>query len=500
MRAALGAGLGRVVRQLLLEGLVLSALAGLLSLGVSWIALSMLRAYMPPELTRFVTGWEMVGLDGRLVLFTFVVSTLAAVIFSVLPALQAARVDLNDTLKQGGRGAASGGPGWRHGTFVVAEIAGALVLSVATTLSVSGASSLLYGHPGYEQTSVLNAAVSLPAATYATAAARRQFFDRAMEQVAGLPGVHAAALVNAVPSGLSNTSRSVMVEGEANLDTSDLPRADYRVVSARYFETLHIPVVQGRTFVPADGPDAPEVAVVSQSFARRFWPGADATGRRFRTAADGPWIEVVGVSGDVVHHWFNRRHYPTMYRPYAQDPPSVTSFVVRTAGDPLRFAAPVRDALAGLDPHLPLYSVHSLERLRQVNLTGLTYLVGIMTVLGGLAVLLACLGVYAVMAYGIGQQRRELAVRMALGAERRDILRLMVRRVGLLTTLGIAIGLVGAFGVGQLLAATLFGLVSADVFLYAAVALGLSIVAFLAGLLPVRGALSIAPATTLRGD
>jgi putative ABC transport system permease protein len=278
----------------------------------------------------------------------------------------------------------------------------------------------------------------------------------------------------------------------------DRPDVDYRVVTDGNFDALGIPLIQGRGFTAGDRADTQPVAIVSQAMARRHWPDSEPIGARIRFADNEPWLTVVGVCGDVIHHWFARRNYPTVYRPFAQGPTREMALVVRTSGDPNALAGPSRAAVRSVDSAQPVYEVASMRDNVRTLTVGLQYVGAVMFAFGGLALVLALIGIYGVMAYMVMQRTHEIGVRMALGATRRDVIRLTVRQTASITAIGVGLGTTLAVLLGRLIEAGLFGLTSTDPRLVAGLAIVLALAALTAGYVPARRAAALDPSQALR--
>jgi putative ABC transport system permease protein len=497
VRFALGASRGRVVRELLTEGVLLALIAVPPSLVFAAGCLHLIRISMPARIMRFVPGFDSLGVDLRLVGFTLALAVLTACIFALLPALQASRSHVSEALKEGGRTAT--GRQLLRRAIVVAEMSIALPLLVAAGLGVLGTHRFLNGPQGYNPDALLTMKLILPDRNYPDAAARRRFVEQALEALNALPGVERAAAINNPPASGSGGSRAIEIDGHPPADPRNLPRVEYRVTTAGYFDAMRIPIRRGREFTPADREDAAPVAIVSESMAAQYWPGEDPVGRRLKVR-DGAWITVVGVGGDVIHDWFNRRNVPTLYRPMVQVPSDYFGIVVRTAGDPAAAAGPVRQALLRLDPTQPVFELMTMRVQLHERTVGLQYLAAIMTVFGGLALLLAAVGLYAVIAYLVTQRRHEIGLRIALGASRRDVIRLTVGQALRLTLTGTAIGLALSAALSRLMEAGMLGIATSDARIVLGFAAVLIAVALLAGYVPARRAASIDPMTALRAE
>jgi putative ABC transport system permease protein len=498
LRLAIGASRARIVRQLLIESLLLGLVAVPGALLAAHAGLKVLVGYMPARIARFVPGWHDIDVDGRLLGFTIVLGLGTAVVFGLLPALQGSRPRLSDTLKEGGRGATSGRQRLRRG-LVVAEIALALPLLVSSGLSFVGVHRFLNGPQGFDPEHLLTLRAVLSEGRHQDAAAWRSFTTNSVERLAALPGVSTAAAVNITPAAGGNSSRPIEVEGSPNPDPDNPPFVDYRAGTPGVFEALQIPIIAGRPFSAGDRDGSALVAVVSESLAKRHWPGADPIGRRLRVA-NGDWLTVVGVCGDVIHNWFGRRNYPTLYRPYDQAPTSFAVFLLRTAGDPASLEADARTAMRAVDPLQPIFDVQTMREALKDRTIGLQYVAAIMGVFGGFALVLAVVGVYSVMAFLVSQRRHEIGVRIALGATPRDVLGLTVGQAGRLTLVGVVAGSLLALALGRLIETGLLGVASTDPRMIAGFAAVLVAAALAAGYIPARRAAATDPMVALRAE
>ena len=360
VRLALGSSRGRVVWESLLESALLTAIAVPLSLGVAYVLLAAMRAFMPARVIRFIVGWHRLGIDGPLLTMALACGAAAAVVFGVLPAIQLARSDVGETLKSEGRSNVSPGRQRVRRALVVAEVALALPLLVAATLSVSTVSRFLTGWQGYNPSDVLTMRVVLPLAQYPDVESRARFAAAVVERFGNLPGTRAVAASNMVPAIDTNATRAIEVAGQPVADPSSAPRVEYRAVTPQYFDVLRMPLLSGRAFADGDRSASEPVAIVSAAMALRFWPADSAIGQRVRIG-NGPWLRVVGVSGDVIQDWFDSRNEPTLYQPLAQAPIDTLTFSIRTVGDPLKVVAEARRAVARVDPMQPVYEMRTLK-------------------------------------------------------------------------------------------------------------------------------------------
>lgn len=501
VRTALGASRRRIVRELLVESLVLALAAVPLALGVAALGIHTIRVNMPGRLLRFVDGWQTMDIDGRVLAFTVAIAVMTALVFGLLPALRASRPPLAETLKDNGRGTTASRSRQRLRTaLVVAEVALALPLLVASGISTIGAWRYLNGPQGYDPDGLLIMRAILPEQKYADPESRRRFMNDLLPRLAQMPGVRAAAASNTLPAGNGSPQRALEVEGQAApADPANPVMIGYRTATPDLFSTLRVPLLEGRGFSEADKAGALEVAIISRSAADRHFAGSNPLGRRVRLN-NGPWITIVGVAGDVIHQWFNSRNAPTLYRPYAQAPTFNVALAVRAEGDLEALAAPSRAAVRSVDPAQPVFDQMPMRVALHERTIGLQYIAAIMGVFGGLALLLAVVGVYSVMAFVMAQRTHEIGVRIALGAARADVLRLTVGYAARMAGVGTVIGLALAAGVGRVMDATLQGVFAPDLRLPLAFAVVLMVAAMAAGYVPGRRATRIDPLIALRGD
>jgi putative ABC transport system permease protein len=514
VRVALGASRARVVRQLVTETVVLSLLASVVAIVCAHVALGVLRSSIPPEMARYVEGWNNVRLDVWVALLIPALAIAIGLLVALFPALTALRGASAAALKENDRGAVGSVPTLRgRQALVVAEIAFALAILVAAGLTVRSGTRLVSQPGGFDARRLLLLEVTLPERTYGAPAARRTFASALTTRLGAIPGVEGAAVANVLPAGGWSPASPVLVEDDLATggaaardrlaDPTRWPRAGYRSVSEGFFETLRIPLLRGRGFSTADREDGQRVAVVSAAFAARFWPGRDPVGRRVRLGdggSPGDWLTVVGVVADVsMYNWWDGIDYLALYVPLRQAPPAgVVHAVVRTAGEPTRVAAAARAALREVDPALPLDRVRTMRQAVADSGLGLSYVATLLAVCGGIALFLAVIGIYGLMAHTFAQRTREFGVRLALGAAPAAMLRLTLRRAAGLTAAGLAIGAPLAWALGRAMAAALRGVIAVDAATFAAAALALGAVSLASAYLPARRALRLDPAAILR--
>jgi putative ABC transport system permease protein len=315
-----------------------------------------------------------------------------------------------------------------------------------------------------------------------------------------MPGAQGAAAINIMPSAGNNSGRTIEIEGQPNQDPSNPPEVDYRVATSDVFSVLQVPILRGRGFTSADREDAQLVAVVTHSLAQRYFPDTDPIGRRIRIVADGQWVTVVGICGDVIQDWFARRNHPTLYRPFPQAPSRSMALLVRTNSEPTTVAADARAAIRAVDPAQAVFDLQPMRITLEQRTLGLQYIGAIMIFLGGIALALAVVGVYGVMAHMVTQRTHEIGVRMALGATRRDVLTLAVGQTAILTAIGVSVGIALSFALGRLIEAGLLGVTPSDPRIVGGLAAILVLAALAAGYLPARRAASIDPMVALRTE
>jgi putative ABC transport system permease protein len=498
IRLAMGAGRARIVRELLIESAMLGLLAVPGAMLAAWVGLDVLRGAMPAKIIRFLPGWNSLAIDMRSLAATGALAMVAAAVFGLVPALQAARPQLTDALKEGGRSATAGRGRHRlRRALVVAEIALALPLLVASALGASGAYRFLNGPQGYDPDGVLSMDAVLPSPRYADEDQRRRFTQAVVDRLHSIPGVESAAAINVRPSHVGNVARPIDIDGQPVADPSRRPEAGFRAATTELFDTLRIPIVRGRGFTSGDREDSQPIAVVSQSLAQRYWSGMDPIGQRLRIGS-GPWLTVVGVCGDVIQDWFLERSRATVYVPYAQSPTGNLALLLRTRGDPTTVASQARAAVRVVDPSQPVFDVMTMREALRDRTVGLRFIAGVMAVFGGLALVLAIIGTYSVMAYFVTQRTHEIGIRIALGATPGDVLRLTVTHSGRLTAIGVLVGTGLALVLGRLIDAGLIGSASTDGRMILIVAVVLACAGLAAGYIPARRAAAIDPIAALR--
>ncbi|HEX2095286.1 MAG TPA: ABC transporter permease [Longimicrobiaceae bacterium] len=499
VRLAMGAGRARLVRQLLTESLLLALLGGAAGVVLAVWGLDALGAMIPATLLRYVPQMAHLGIDGAVLGYTLLLSFGTGILFGLVPALQASRPDLASTLKEGDRGSAGVRRGRLRSTLVVSEVALALVLVTATGLMVKSFLRQLSANPGFRPERSLVFWLNLPEARYREGERIVAFQDALVERLRSLPGVESVGTVDPLPLTGEGRERRFTVEGRPVLTPADTPWANLRVASPGYFQAIGIPLLRGRGFTDADREGAPGVALVSQAMAEQFWPGEDPVGKRVVVQGGRP-REVVGVVGDVADWRAGNRSPAFLYIPYTQAASPRIGVVVRTRNDALTAAAAVRRAVFTLDPEQPVHALRSMDEVLSEALIAQRINAVMLSVLAGIALLLAVVGVYGVVAYSVARRTHEIGVRVALGASTGDVLRLVVGQGMRPVLLGVALGVLGALAVSRLLSAILWGVSATDPATLAGVPALLAGVAVLACWLPARRAARVDPMVALRSE
>ena len=497
LRLALGAHRGRLFVQTFLEGLLLSLVAIVLSMPLLAIGLGLSRAAIPASVLRFIPGWDFIRIDLPLFLVTALLGTVAMVIFSLLPAFQAIRAQVSDTLRQSGRTLTAGrNRQLMRSALATTQIALALALLFVSMLALVAADRAINGLLGFDKSNVLVAQLNLPERNYQDAEKRRQLVARVTETMRAIPAVSEIGTTSVIPAAFSNTSRKIYPEG-TNLPEAEARWAQYRRITPEYLSTIRVPLLRGRLFTSADRENTTPVVIVSTGLARHYWGDADPIGKRFRLEIDGPWMTVVGVSGDVVHNWFVRQTH-TVYRPIAQDAPLSLAFAVRTVGEPTALAGDLRRAIAAADPDQPIASLTSLETLIGERAAGFLFIARALGVVGAIALVLSVMGIYSLMAFLTSQRTQEIGVRMALGAGRWQVVRATTRRAVTITLAGTLIGAVLAFALGRVVQSLVGGMITNNVSQLVILVAVIAPAALLAAYFPARRASRIDPMSALR--
>jgi len=498
VRTALGAGQWRIIRQLLTESLLLAVAGGAVGLALSFLLIKLLIAVGPADVPRL----GQVGLDARVLAFTVGVVGLVGLFFGLAPALHASKTDLNDVLKEGGR-SGSEGPGRNRvrAVLVVTEIALSLLLLIGAGLLIKSFVLLRDVNPGFDPENVLTMRVALPGKRYPEPQQSATFFRELTQRVSALPGVEAAGAALSLPLGESNSTagRSFVREGRP-LAPEEALQTDYFVLTPDYFKTMRIPVKTGRSFTDGDTAETPPVVVVNESIARRIFAGEDPIGKRITVWPDEKFPrEIVGVVSDVKISRLDEETGYQIYVPHAQDAGwGVMSLAVRTKGKPEALTSPVRGAILSIDKNQPAYDIKTMDDVFSASVAKTRLVMLLFGVFSMFALLLASIGIYGVIAYSVAQRTHEIGIRLALGAQTRDVLRMIITQGMILALIGAGLGLAGAFAATRVMRRLLYGVSPTDPLIFVGVSLLLTVVALLACYIPARRATKVDPMIALR--
>jgi putative ABC transport system permease protein len=500
IRSALGATRSHIVRQLLAETLLLALLGGAAGLVFAWWCRDALVALGPADLPRL----DEIRVNGVVVAFTLGIATLTSIIFGLVPALQASRPEVERSLKEGSRGTSAGSRSTRlRSAFVVAQIALSLVLLVGAGLLIRSFSELRSVHPGFDPNGVATFWQALPKARYGEVDQQIQFLDKIIAKLTALPGIENAGTASPLPFTGNNRGSTFTIVGRPAPPQGMEPSASRLTTDGRYFRTMRIPLQAGRTFDVRDGKDAKPVVMINDAFARQFFPNENPLGQHVTVGASTdhpePAREIVGVVGSVKHETLSESDKPEVYLPFAQDPDRYMDLVVRTTnGDVTGIETMIRRAVHEIDSQQFVPTIMPLSRLVSQTLAESRFHTALLGVFAAVAILLAAVGIYGVIAYNVAQRTREIGIRMALGAQRQQMMAMILRQSLTMAAIGIGVGLLGAFAATRLLSALLFGVGTTDLITYGAVVLLLGVAALVAGLLPARRAMKVDPVIALR--
>jgi len=502
IRSALGATRRDLVRQLLVESVMLAVVGGVLGLGLAWLGVKAVIALEPANVPRI----SELRIDGVVALFTLGVSVTTGLLFGLAPAVQTSRTNLQETLKEGGRGATADRSGHAmRRVLVVAEVALALMLLTGAGLLIKSLALLQDVNPGFDGRNLLTFRVAIPDAKYRSDTVRIQYFERAIEAVRAVPGVTDVGLASVLPFSGGWSTGSFTIEGYQPPTGEPGPWGDQRTVSPGLFTTLRVPLLKGRLFTEQDGASGPAVVVVDAELVKRYWPNVDPIGKRITfnnpqrdSVVD--WITVVGVVGHTKHEGLDAENRVQLYFPYRSRVFGNMSFAVRTAGDPNQALPAIRSAIHTIDRDVPIAGVATMDANIANSMGQRRFAMMLLGLFAVMAMVLASIGIYGVMSYAVTQRAHEIGIRMALGAARRNVLSMVMGQGLLLVGLGVVIGVAGALAVTRLIASQLFGVQPTDPSTFVLVAITLVGVAALATFVPAMRATRVDPVVALRDE
>src|SRR6266852_7500972 len=497
VRTALGAQRSAIIRQLLTESVLLAFAGGVIGLGLSYVATHYLATLGAENLPQgYIQGFSL-AMDARVLLFMVGISLLTGLAFGIVPALQLAKTNVIQTLRDEGRGTTGGHKRTElKSLLVIGQVAISMLLLVVAGLLVRSFSHLLNVDPGFDSHNVITMNVSLPTVRYAKPEQQVAFFDDLLHRISTLPGVQAAATSAALPLTPKRIT-PILPEGQPEKPLAERPFIIVEAISPGWFSTLHVPMHSGRDFTPADKVGSPNVVIINEALARRFFPNQNPIGRHIvvgrQTAS-----EIVGVAGDVKNSGLAQEPQVQLYFPFAQLPWGNMNLLVRTAGDPHNMLGTIRAQLSAADPHPPVTDIKTVDELMNGSLTQPRFAMFLLSMFSAIALVLSVVGIYGVLAHSVAQRRQELGIRMALGAEKSDILKLVVRQGIQLTAIGVLIGLVAAAALTRLISSLLYKVGAWDATTFLIAPLIFLLIGLLASYLPARRAITVDPTEALR--
>jgi putative ABC transport system permease protein len=494
VRTALGATRGMLVKQLFTESMLLALLASALGVGLSWVATRALVRWGSSQIPQGIP----IGVDLRVLLFLLGISIFAGIMFGMVPALHLAQVNPNETLRDEGRGVSAGhARSQMKNLLVVSQVALSLLLFIGAGLLLRSFVELLHADPGFDAENVLTMNLSLPTVKYAKPEQQIAFFDEVLRRVAELPGVRSAATSAALPLSFKRIT-PVLAEGQPDVPLPQRPFIDIEAISPQWFQTMHVPLRAGRAFTAADNAQAPKAVIVNETFAHHFWPNQNPLGKHIVVGRWPAPAEVVGIAADIKNKGLDQDTQAQLYLPFPQLPWGNMNLLVRTAVAPQSITSSVRAQIAMVDPDQPVTNIQTVEELMDSSRSQPRFTMLLLGVFSATALALAVIGIYGVLSYSVAQRRQEFGIRLALGAEQADILRLVVRHGLLLATGGILIGLFAAVMLTRLMSSMLYRVGSLDLLTFVVTPFVFLGIALLASYLPARRATKVDPIEALR--
>jgi putative ABC transport system permease protein len=498
IRAALGAGRMRLIRQLLTEGTILSIVAGVLGTLIALLGVNGLVALAPEDIPRL----NQVNIDGRVLGFTLCVTLLTGLIFGLMPALQSSKPDLNETLKEGGRTSVGGVRAGRvRNLLVVAEVALSFVLLIGAGLLIRSFLELQKFDLGFNPDRILTMQLQLAGTKYRERPRVAEFYKDLLQRVSSIPGVQSAGAATNIFLPKITGSSNFSIEGRPDLPPSERIEVPIDVVTPNYFQVMGIPLLKGRFFNDSDTPEALRTVIINQRMANQFWPNEDPIGKRFKYgsgASDSPWNTIVGVVADMRRTGYDDEVRPETFLPHSQSPAGGMTLVVRTSSDPISFVGSVRSAVWSIDKDQPIFNIKTMDEMLDNMIAQRRLNMLLLGIFAAIALIMSAVGIYGVMAYSVSQRTHEIGIRMALGAQQGQVLKMIVRQGMRLAFVGVLIGLVAAFALTRLMSSLLYGVSSTDPATFAVISILLIGVALLSSYIPARRAMRVDPIVALR--
>jgi putative ABC transport system permease protein len=494
IRLAIGAGRWRLIRQLLTENLLIALIGGGAGLLLAFWMVDLLTKFSPTNTPRL----EEIGIDWQVLGFTIGISILTGLIFGLIPATQATSPDLNESLKEGDKGSRTGPKSGRiRNLLVVTETSLALILLICAGLLMKSFLSLQRVDPGLNPNNVLTMSLSLPRSSYPERSQLVAFYNQLLERVKSTPGVDSTGVASTIPLGGSHTDTSFLIEGRAKSEQDNLA-AWYSSVSPDYFRSMGMRILKGRQFTEQDTEKALKVIIINETMAKRYWPGEDPVGKRLKFESGENWREIVGIMADVKEFGLDTDARPSLYFPYDQQAARSVSLVVRTTSDPSKVAGGIRKEIWSIDKNLAISNQTTLEEMFSDSISIPRFIMLLIAIFASLALILAAVGIYGVISYMVAQRTHEIGIRMALGADRGDILRMVLGQGMKLALIGIILGIGGAIALTRIMSSLLYGVNATDPVTFIGVSFLLAAVALMACYIPARKATKVDPMVALR--